>query len=686
MTDELEAAIAAAKSAQRPLYAPSGLYRHSRTLDLRCTLNGAKNAQSDDFKGLVGDGIEATVFECTDPSIPAMRISGRYFWLIGFTARHTTIPTAAQTLGDVIRAEDWVFFAKFDQLQIENGYVGLHNTPGERVDIGASMFSCEFGTIRFRNNRYVHWIDGDTGGATTGGTGNSARNIYMDSPGVDRMFRAYQRFAGFGGHIAQLNVEQTTFEDSAVYDTGGNGLLIDSLHFEGNRFPCGSGARAFVASNTQGALSIRGLNIDECHIGPLKVATITRTGTTARVSFDFLDKPLGGHPFRAGDTVVLDGADQADYVGPFVVTAVPSTSEIEFTVSGSAATPATVASDSEYITAALGSAISTLGIEIVKALADCEVISVDGLRIRDVRVTGKNSAARATTFRFASGQATNARVRINNLTVAGQMANASILGGLEIVGLSRTSNVATAYTRTPHRLRTGQMVFVVTGHSGFQLARSITVASPVSFTYSSTGADAPLFRASASSVLCKTYGTVTKSRTSGLATITLDADHALQPGHRVRVANMSGSGGTFSGTDLSISGVAGRDVSYKSAGTDEGPTADTGGVVMVLDAGISSQYLTEPSSSIVLEQVDYLLSGCDVLDFGSVAAGATATLVSTHYGARVGDRIDSNAVAQSAGLEISASVTATDTITWYARNMTAGAVSAVQAVRYQVSR
>lgn len=66
----------------------------------------------------------------------------------------------------------------------------------------------------------------------------------------------------------------------------------------------------------------------------LSVAILTRSGTTATATF------AAPHGMASGLTVAIAGADQADYNGAFVVTALSET-ELQYSVSGSPATPAT---------------------------------------------------------------------------------------------------------------------------------------------------------------------------------------------------------------------------------------------------------------------------------------------------------------------------------------------------------
>lgn len=75
-----------------------------------------------------------------------------------------------------------------------------------------------------------------------------------------------------------------------------------------------------------------------------------------------------------------------------------------------------------------------------------------------------------------------------------------------------------------------------------------------------------------------------------------------------------------------------------------------------------------------------VLRASAVLDFPSIAAGATATLTVTVKGAAVGDdTLHGFIAAPTAGLSWHAWVSATDTVTLRATNVTAGAIDPASA-------
>lgn len=681
------AAFQAARDAQRKDYTDTPLpirlsartYRIDGTVDARCTVSGA--TQWDDFKGFIGAGREATkVIGYTD-NIPMIRYSGRYFSLKGFTAKHLNIQSITDTAGDVFVFEDMVYLSTFDDLLIENGYIGINSKNGEKTDVGSCLFSNTWSNVRFRNNRYMHWRYSAAGGESGGGTGSHLSNVYMSSPQVDRMFRAIERYNGFEDVWNQLNIEHTNFEDCAIFDTAGDSMIINGLHLEGNTFFCGSGQRSIVSTNCKGRVRID-FGIDHCWFGPRKISSVTLSGTTATATVDLLDATVAHHGFRVGDTVVVDGASDAAYNITATITAVPSATTFQYTVAGSPASPATLAAGVEHMTAWLG-ASSVLEILRVNTPADTAEIDV---RIRDVKVLGKNHTVRNPSFRIVNGAEPGARVKLNSFSTRGQVANAQLLGLVNVSAVSRASNVATIYTLLPHHLRAGDSIFVSSSVSGFTVAATVAgVSGPHQFTINSSGSDVTLTK-STGYVMMKTYGTTHRARSGNIATLTLGT-HTLEPGQRILVNNIAG-GYTASGATITILSVTATTISYLAAGSDEATTAETGGVVALLDAGLTYQYLTEPAASGVLIAGDWLYSGCEALSLGTVTAGAAVTHTTTHYGVRVGDRVDwTTAAVIPDGLQLQAVATATDTITWRLFNPTAGDIaSGVILLRYKFGR
>ncbi|MGL5328780.1 MAG: hypothetical protein ACRDD7_05900, partial [Peptostreptococcaceae bacterium] len=87
-----------------------------------------------------------------------------------------------------------------------------------------------------------------------------------------------------------------------------------------------SGANGSLITVLDGVL-VNGYN-------PVTVASITSAAGVATVVCD------GNHGFESGDVALLSGADQAEYNGEFIVSALTSTS-FTFVVAGNPASPAT---------------------------------------------------------------------------------------------------------------------------------------------------------------------------------------------------------------------------------------------------------------------------------------------------------------------------------------------------------
>lgn len=92
----------------------------------------------------------------------------------------------------------------------------------------------------------------------------------------------------------------------------------------------------------------------------------------------------------------------------------------------------------------------------MKTVGNADTVSFDGVRIRSSTVRGSSAGDRSIMFRLGWELNLNgSRLKFNNLALQGLPSNAQYLAYGSIVGLSRTSNVATAYTLLPHRLRNG---------------------------------------------------------------------------------------------------------------------------------------------------------------------------------------------------------------------------------------
>lgn len=678
-------ALASAKVARKPLYAPAGTYKITAELDCRSV--------GDNFAGIIGDGREKTKIVQYTANTPIIRTAGRYMTFRGFTAAYSTIQTPAQTAAYCLQLEDWVFLSTFEDLLLSGGHFGLGQKEGDDADQTAQFFSNSVRNLRCLNN-----YKGIYTGGVGGGTGNAWENIYISSPGRASIFTHFHRQNGFGDVINQLNLEQANIRHSALYLSGA-GCVVNGLHMEGLTF-CGNGTSdsesltaAMLYTNMAGNLVVNGWTIDGNSVGPMFVASLTRSGTTATLTFQALGIQVEatGHPFRVGDSITLAGCADTAWHTTRTVASV-STTGLTFTCAGTETTPAVPASGADYITATLGTSTLITG-GIIATTGRPENITVNGLKVRDMRVLGATSSVRDLMFRFAvDGQQSGyGSIRIKDLCTQGQMAMANWLGIRQPVAVSRASNIATMYFNRPHKLAVGDAfkTLALANSSWVDNKSVVTVVDPYTITYNNTGSDQLTPLAEATGYLIPVTLTVaTRARANNVATLGFASAHGLSVGQRIRVANSSGTGYSDAETVI-LSVPTPTTFTYAATGSDEATTADTGACVLLFDAGLSLTAYVSPSSSQLIKELDGHMDGQACLSFGTVNAGATAASTVAHVGCFLGDKITFSARSAEfdAGLVVTARVSANGTITFTATNVTGSNIVATPTVtRYSVFR
>ena len=196
--------------------------------------------------------------------------------------------------------------------------------------------------------------------------GSRISDLYLD---LNRMLNelfpqtATGEFLDFFGDIFGVSrLPATAASGNAVF----NGTLATAIPL-GTEF-----------SGTDGVLytSSVGVNISALN---LSVASLTRTGTTATASF------ASAHGLSTGISVVMSGAVETEYNGTFVVTVISST-ELEYTITGTPTTPAT------------GTIVLDTDIAIVPL--DANDVGVDGNRSSGSSITPTTTIVGVTTPGF----------------------------------------------------------------------------------------------------------------------------------------------------------------------------------------------------------------------------------------------------------------------------------------------
>lgn len=683
-TVAIQAAITYALTRKCRVYFPAGIYKITAALDCRPT-------SGDNFKGCFGDGPEASIIIQYTSNTPVIRTSGRYQSFEKLSVCYASQAAITDTNSIAIRLEGWVFFCAFRDLYIYNGYKGLgsYDIPAGQT---AALFSNSFDNIRLQNHQYACI----SAGGSAGGTQNHWSNIYCSNAGLASVFRLIELNEMFENTFNVLNTEHSTVRDCAIANINGDNLTINGWHVEAiNLYGYGTnGSEAYATSllytSGRGATVIRGLGIVYLFTGPLFVSSITRSGTAATMTVNNLSHTVSinnGHGIRAGDSFTIRGASDSAWNTTFTATSVTLTT-VSFTCAGTETTPAVASAD--YIAANIGNAAFTTS-AIVKTVGNADTVSFDGVRIRSSTVRGASAGDRSIMFRLGWELNLNgSRLKFNNLALQGLPSNAQYLAYGSIVGLSRTSNVATAYTLLPHRLRNGD-AFRVNGSSdsGYNQSRLVvSIVDDYSFTYNSTGSDSSLAKQASTRLVLQTAATTFRAKSSNVATLTTSSAHGFIVGQRLAIDNLGGSG--YTGTDSVVLSVpSSTTFTYYSAGSNESSTSDSGGIIQLLDVGLSATNYSTPSNSVAIVDADWLYLGQACLDFGGAISLLTAATQAVAFvGCFVGDRvIFTPRTAFNDGLVVTAAVLANGTITFRAYNTTSGSITPTATItRFSLER
>lgn len=666
-TVAFQACVTASRGTGNPIHVPAGIYRLTDTIDTRGITAGARD---DSFGGIIGAGKNKVIIRSENKTAPIFRATGRYQVFSGFTVEYDSPADETETSASVFTFEDWIFFCRFSDLVIRNGFRGFNNIEGDLPDT-ANVFSCTFEDLRFQNHI-------DVAVSHVNGSGNAWRNIYMSNQSVDAVRRMIE-INGGADIFTQLNLEHSNIRDCAFAWNNSQTAQIDRLHTEGLRLysfgSAGDQTGAMLYTSARGAVRINSWWMDKVYVGPQIVTSLTASGTTVTATADDLDSDVvGGHGFRVGDEVTISGATDALYNGVFTVTSITLT-EFTYEAAGSPASPAVLDTGRSWFSAQLG-----IGVEagfLVAPVGQAENCEIDGLYIRDTRVTSGTSALRSTGFRFwreNDGTGFPFRLTVKNMSKVGQPVNARAWQTLNVVGRSRDGATATIHLAQPHALEIGVNVGVQNMASGgYNLAFTpVTgITSPFSFQYALVSSVEALTNETTGIVVISLVEGVGRERTSNVATITTSAAHGLKRGMRIRTYNMGGTG--YSATETVVQSTPTTvTFTYLNTGADEAFTAITSGGVMLYDQGISPSTFSLPTDSNSGKSLDWLWQRASVPAFGTVAAASTATWTLAVPGARVGALVSVGQSASSpAGVTpITGRVVANDVITLYVSNIT----------------
>lgn len=183
--------------------------------------------------------------------------------------------------------------------------------------------------------------------------------------------------------------------------------------------------------------------------------------------------------------------------------------------------------------------------------------------------------------------------------------------------VARASNVATVVFDDPHNLAVGER-FRIAGctTTGFDVTSGtvVSVVNPTTITYANTGAGVAT-TADTTGVLYRDiaeleddavrfwgeiFGTVSRERTTNVATIETDTAHGYATGRKVTITSMGAA--AYNAADVEITVTSPTTFTYANTGGDEANTADTAGAVVSYDFVDDFDYL---NLSIVLTSDEY---------------------------------------------------------------------------------
>lgn len=660
--------------------------------------------------GIVGFGPERSKITASHTDAPILRVgNGQNQKISGVSTEYATLPTDPNAVCLYIEAGSQ--FSEFSNLRMTGGYYGIY-APGTS---GVSEFNNSWSNIRIRN-----WVHSAI--LFSDGSGSSRINHYMSAVGVPSVLRAIT-VNNANSEWLRLNIERATIIDAVYYGIVDHNVSFLGLNMEGITLT----SRGFydgvnVASGAifrrtgQGTGIAQTFFIDSCHFGAhmvdYQLGLVNTSGTTWRAYINNMgmqQKVLGGLGINVGYRIYIEGGSETPFAGAaYTVTAAGKDGSgndyIEFTVAGSWTTPAPIASGADCITVSIGDQLNFCQ-PIVEMAGNAQEFEIDGLHMRDNRTIGATSSRRKNmlrTLKLADGR--SGRVRIRRISTMGQRsANSHWLEQQRVRGYSVSAGVATVTFSSVHNLRADSPIHIIDATKADlngRVATTLTIVDrfTVSFATAATDTAGGLYvRDSGARVLLGTYSITNVVRANGYATITVSADHGLFGGDpsgvglRVCIACSDTTYSTATGDDALIVAVPStttfvvRDTDANSA------SAAATGTVMLIEAGLASEAITENAGSgDVIEYGDYE-EYCTIVAVAALAAGGTVTNTDTVPSRYVVGRhrwslVNYTVLSGSGSFAVSGTVSAPGQHQATVANIGTGAATAVLKIRYRIDR
>lgn len=660
--------------------------------------------------GIVGFGPERSKITASHTDAPILRVgNGQNQKISGVSTEYATLPTDANAA--CLYIEGNLQFSELSNLRLTSGYYGIYAAGVS----GISEFNNSWSNVRIRN-----WVHSAI--FLNDGSGSSRINHYMSAVGVPSVLRAIT-VNNANGEWLRLNIERSTIIDAVYYGIIDHNVSFLGLNMEGITLTSrgfydgvNSVSGAIFRRTGQGTGLAQTFFIDSCHFGAhmvdYQLGLVNTSGTTWRAYINNMgmqQKVASGLGINVGYRVYIEGGSEAPFHGnSYTVTAAGKDGSgndyIEFTVAGVWTTPAPIASGADCITVSIGDQLNFCQ-PIVHLDGNSQEFAIDGLHLRDNRTIGATSSRRKNMLRalkLSAGMA--GRVRIRRISTMGQRSAYSHFTEQQRVrGYSVSAGVATVTFANVHNLRADSPIHIIGAAKADlngRIATTLTIVDrfTISFATAATDTTGALYvRDSAARVLLGTYSITNVERASGYATITTSAAHGLFGGDpsgvglRVCIACSDTTYSTPTGDDALIVAVPSTTTFVvRDTDADSGSAAATG-TVMLIEAGLASEAITEGSGSGDVIEYGEFEEYCTIVAVAALAAGGTVTNSDAVPGRYVVGRhrwslVSYTVLSGSGSFAVSGTVSGTTQHQVTVANIGTGAATAVLKIRYRIDR
>jgi len=257
-TAAINAAVAAAVTAKRPVYIPGGTYKISSALNWR--IPGLQ---------VIGDGSAVTTISQATGNTPIIQVAGQYQRIEGLTLAYTSQqPSTSTSAVGVMFGDDTAgscFLSLFTDLFVKQAATGFGMNPA--IVTSAGLFSCTFTNMHVLGYSISGIaLIGNAGGPGANCTGCVFNNVYVHNnfSGSDTGSSSWPvQFQGWDDLVInQLNVEHANvFNSDACMFAKVDNVVINSCHLEHLELSGNPGWGFIGNGSNNGCMTINGLSL-----------------------------------------------------------------------------------------------------------------------------------------------------------------------------------------------------------------------------------------------------------------------------------------------------------------------------------------------------------------------------------------------------------------------------------------